>query len=315
MDFCFYRLRLSYRVRGGAIDWPVGKSGNRIRGALGNALHGLACVAECVDARECPQGVGCLYRRIFAPVMGRDEGPSGLGDPPRPFVLRAAHLDGQRTPAGGRFAFGLHVFDRRETVVATLLLAARELGGDVELEGVDALDLAGQSEGMLFRQGIFTGQAPKPQRITLEAWERKVTGVEIAFRTPTEVKGWEDPARPGFAELVARIRDRVSALRGFYGEGPLEIDFRGLVERAREVRLVEARMKPVGAFRRSGRSGQVHGVGGWVGVARYEGELREFMPYLEAGQWTGVGRQTVWGKGEMAVREWEGVGASGTAAD
>ena len=71
--------------------------------------------------------------------------------------------------------------------------------------------------------------------------------------------------------LFARARDRVSALRSLYGEGPLGIDFRA--------------------------PGSVHPLGGLVGVAEYEGEFGEFVPFLEAAQWTGVGRQTVWGKG------------------
>jgi hypothetical protein len=42
-------------------------------------------------------------------------------------------------------------------------------------------------------------------------------------------------------------------------------------------------------------------LGGFTGWAEYEGELREFVPYLEAARWTGVGRQTVWGKGEIGI--------------
>ena len=53
--------------------------------------------------------------------------------------------------------------------------------------------------------------------------------------------------------------------------------------------------------RRSTRTGQTHSIGGFVGIAEYEGDLAEFLPYLEAGRWTGVGRQSVWGKGEMKV--------------
>ena len=49
--------------------------------------------------------------------------------------------------------------------------------------------------------------------------------------------------------------------------------------------------------RRSGRTGQIHSLGGFVGEAEYEGDLTEFVPYLRAAQWTGVGRQTAWGKG------------------
>ena len=38
-----------------------------------------------------------------------------------------------------------------------------------------------------------------------------------------------------------------------------------------------------------------------MGEAEYEGDLTEFMPYLRAGEWTGVGRQTTWGKGAIAI--------------
>jgi CRISPR/Cas system endoribonuclease Cas6 (RAMP superfamily) len=54
--------------------------------------------------------------------------------------------------------------------------------------------------------------------------------------------------------------------------------------------------------RRSSRTGQTHSIGGFVGEAEYEGDLAEFVPYLKAAKWVGVGRQTVWGKGEIDVR-------------
>jgi len=33
----------------------------------------------------------------------------------------------------------------------------------------------------------------------------------------------------------------------------------------------------------------------------YEGDLTEFVPYLRAARWTGVGRQTAWGKGAIEI--------------
>jgi hypothetical protein len=53
--------------------------------------------------------------------------------------------------------------------------------------------------------------------------------------------------------------------------------------------------------RRSGRTGQIHPLGGFVGEAEYEGDLTEFVPYLRAAHWTGVGRQTAWGKGALLI--------------
>jgi CRISPR/Cas system endoribonuclease Cas6 (RAMP superfamily) len=55
--------------------------------------------------------------------------------------------------------------------------------------------------------------------------------------------------------------------------------------------------------RRSGRTGQVHSIGGFTGEAVYEGALAEFVPWLRAARWVGVGRQTVWGKGDVRVAE------------
>jgi hypothetical protein len=54
--------------------------------------------------------------------------------------------------------------------------------------------------------------------------------------------------------------------------------------------------------RTSRATGYTHPLGGFIGVAEYQGELGEFLPYLEIARWTGVGRQTVWGNGEIA---WE----------
>jgi len=41
---------------------------------------------------------------------------------------------------------------------------------------------------------------------------------------------------------------------------------------------------------------------GLIGTVTYTGPLAEFLPWLRAGYWTGVGRQTVWGKGVIDLR-------------
>ena len=107
--------------------------------------------------------------------------------------------------------------------------------------------------------------------------------------------------RPEFGILFGRLRDRISTLRALYGAGPLEIDFRAMGERAAAVRMTRCELQRTEVDRLSSRTGQRHPLGGFVGEAEYEGELGEFLPYLRAGKWVGVGRQTVWGKGEMEV--------------
>ena len=244
--------------------FPAGKAGNVLRGALGTML-----------------GEG-----LFAPRT--TGGPSGLADPPRPFVFRAAHLDGVTVPPGADFHFDLHLFDLAEPVAQVFEDAFAQLAR----KGIGP----GRGRAALVR-------AEKERvAIDLDAPGTPAGRVRVQFVTPTELKGGAPGERPEFPILFARLRDRISTLRALYGPGPLDIDFRGMGERAARVRLERSELRWTEAERRSSRTGQVHPLGGFTGEVEYTGELGEFLPYLGAGQWTGVGRQTVWGKGEICLQ-------------
>jgi hypothetical protein len=129
-----------------------------------------------------------------------------------------------------------------------------------------------------------------------------VRRIRVEFQTPTDLKAKGDSAACDFPILLARARDRISTLRGLYGAGPLTIDFRGLAERAKVVKVLRSELRRLAVDRRSSRNGQRHSVGGWVGFAEYEGDLAEFMPYLEAASWTGVGRHCSWGNGHITTK-------------
>lgn len=299
MLFRFHAYRFGFVARE-PVYFPPGKAGNVIRGALGLQFRAVACEPACPGAQACP---ACPYARLFEPHLG--QGPSGLADPPRPFVLRAHHLDGLRVAAGEPFSLGIHVFDLREPAAAYFALAFTRLlesglgpgRGAVELASVEAAGVP------LFQAGRFLDTPhPEPRVIDLGAAEPAVRRVAIEFQTPTELKDRGELVRePSFAVLFARLRDRVANLRALYGDGELPVDYRALAERAAAVRLVEAELHSESVERRSARTGQVHPLGGFAGRAVYEGELGEFLPWLRAGEWTGVGRQTVWGKGALKV--------------
>jgi hypothetical protein len=216
------------------------------------------------------------YGRLFAPFS--TEGPSGLRDLPRPFVFRTHRLDGVKFAAGEPFEFGVNLFDTRTATIDSVREALCA-GVDGQFTGVDGAELL---------------------RLPLAPCANPVTRVRVRFLTATELKG---AAEPSFGVLFARIRDRVSTLRALYGDGPLNIDFKDMGRRAECIYMRRCELRQVGAERMSRRTGQRHSLGGFVGFAEYEGDLAEFTPYLEAARFTGVGRQTVWGKGEIAWEE------------
>lgn len=281
-----------------------------MRGAFGQTFRKLVCIPECASAAHCPIREHCAYARIFEPQSAGPH-PSGLTDLPRPFVFRARHLDGRTLPFGAPFHFDVHLFDVVDPPVVWFVLAFAQLaregvgtrGGKAALDRVEQLDLHGAPIARLFEEERFSMRTLEaPAQVNLAAAVPGATRVKVRFLSPVELKEAATVAHtPEFGLLFARLRDRVSTLRALYGDGPLAIDFKAMGERAREVKLERCELRWEVATRRSGRTGQVHGLGGFVGEAVYAGDLAEFIPYLELARWVGVGRQTVWGKGELEV--------------
>jgi hypothetical protein len=264
------KLRVcSLRMRAlGSVLFPPGKAGNVLRGAFGLLL---------------PQSAA---EEWFSP-RGDGTQPSGFADSARPFVLRAGHLDGRRFSAGQEFTFAVHLFKAGDDGPRLLEAAFRQAGQ------------AGLGAGR--GRAELLDIACKDVEVSLDRTV-EATRMDVHFLTPTELK--KDGAvagRPEFPVLFARARDRVSRLMTLYGGGAPELDYAGMGDRAEAVRMTECTLHWEDVERRSGRTGQVHPLGGMVGRCRYEGSLGEFLPWLEAAQWTGVGRQTVWGKGAIAV--------------
>jgi hypothetical protein len=291
--FEFYRFRFSFCAED-SLYFPAYQSGNILRGAFGAIFRRL-------DPRA--------FARVFAPLGAPGQGPSGLRDFPRPFVFRAWRLDGRTVQPAEPFHFDVHMFDVRRPAIAGFVAAFAELAreglgpsrGRARLASADQLDLAGAAVRRIYagEQSEVAALAP-PCMVDLAEPPARLDRVLVRFLTPTELKAAAGLAeRPEFPILFARLRDRISALRAVYGAGPLEIDFRAMGGRAAAVRMTRCELRQVEAERRSSRTGRRHPLGGFVGEAEYEGALAEFGPYLRLGRWVGVGRQTVWGKGEI----------------
>jgi hypothetical protein len=245
------------------VHFPPGETANLFRGQLGKILR-----------RYDP----AMYDRFFAPVL-KTKVPSGLHDPPRPFVLRVRHLEGATLKS---FHIGMNVFETNQPDPVHLCQA------------IDDLVRESLRAEVCCVEGLEMLRLPLPDG----AASTIVSTCRVTFLSPTELKNQKSP---DFGPLFSRIRDRISTLRTLYGPGPLEIDFKAMGKRAAAIRMTHCETYPVAAERTSRTTGQRHSLGGFVGFAEYEGDLSEFIPYLEIAAYTGVGRQTVWGKGEISV--------------
>jgi len=257
----------------------------------------------CNFRRECP------YACIFEPAL--DSGPSGLVDAPRPFIFRAPHLDGARIAPGQPFHFDLHLFDLRPQIIAYFITAFQQFAetgmgpakGAAQLVVVSILDASRRPVGNIYSEGVLRSNVPCPLvQIALLPPAQPITGASIRFLTPTELRKSQPTAEPPpFVVVLSRLRDRISNLLTLYGAGKPDFDFSGLSARAQSVTIERSALTNRVTSRFSGRSSQEHPIGGFLGTIDYAGDLTEFVPFLQAGQWTGVGRHTVWGNGQMEI--------------
>lgn len=291
------------------IYFPPGKASNVLRGGFGRSFRLIACAPGCSSPVTCNFRQECPYAQLFEPRL--EDGPSGLADAPRPFLFRSPHLNGARIALNQPFHFDLHLFDLRPKIVAYFISAFQQFAetgigpakGAAQVTAVSVLDAARRPVGDIYSDGVLRSNVPcPPVEINLIPPAQPIQSVSIRFLTPTELRKNQPTSEPPpFVVLLARLRDRISNLLTLYGPGKPDFDFTGLSQRAKAITIEKSSLTNQFTSRFSGRSVQEHPIGGFLGVIEYAGDLSEFVPFLQAGEWTGVGRHTVWGNGQIEI--------------
>ena len=315
--------RFHFLARSPAV-FPLHQSGNILRGAFGTIFRRIACEPQCPGALHCEIAQDCPYAQVFEPRW--ESGPSGLTDPPRAFVFRPTGLEGRNLQPGEAFSFDLHLFSPRPDLLAYFVLAFRQLGVEgigpgrarVELVRVNAVNETGEPGAAVFENGSLAGSAGEGIALNLSAHEpatQPAPGIlRIQFLTPTEFKEAGSVAvRPEFGPLFRRLANRIGNLCALYQSERPAANLEALTHAADRMRIVGGTVSWAEVERRSSKTGQRHSLGGFTGTvdyqADYQGNYGPFLPWLRAARWTGVGRQTVWGKGSIEAVEVNAAGA------
>lgn len=312
------------------LEVPAVNKGNMLRGGFGHAFRKLCCIPECKDTKFCPLAATCPYKAVFEPSPpASSERLSKNQDIPRPFVFRAPQTRQSRFEKGEAFEFGLVLIGHALDFLPYFVLSFRELASEglglnrakCALERVEQIGFSSNGVGstnfdgkpiysadeQVFRSAGTVSVHDYLKRRLREFHDSRggesVQRMRIRFLTPTFLRAdGEVVRRPQFHHVFKRVRDRVNALSTFFGDGPVDSDFRGLGERAEKIRNVSAEIEWIERFRTSSKTHQRHELSGFLGQAAYEGDLREFLPWLALGELIHVGKHTAWGCGHIAVQ-------------
>ena len=306
------RLRLSrYRVGLQALeslDLPA-YLGSTLRGAFGHVFRKVACLAPqggpCLAPQSCP------YHLVFETAPPPDAvALRNLDDVPRPFVMGPPAAASRAYPAGGELSFELTLVGRAQEFFPHFVVALREMRAigrgrhPVALRRIEAVEpLTGRTTLVYSDDDNLVRSHDESVSLAacagLPAPEGPVT---VRFLTCTRLKhegAWA--TRPEFHVLFRRLLGRLSSLAVFHCGVRLDLDFVGLIEQAKAVKLVEDRTGWKDWARYSSRQDRRMVLGGLVGEAVYEGLLEGLWPFLVFGQWTHVGKNATFGLGRYEV--------------
>ena len=284
-------------------------AGSTLRGGFGHAFRKMVCTQGPIDCKDCTLNAACPYPYIFetAPFAGAQQLRT-YGDVPRPFVIDPMDTRGEYRK-GESFSFQLTLIGRAIDYLPYFLVSFRELGemgigkgrGRFQLTHVRADD--GES--------IYDGESQMVHNldnarsfddIRRETESQPTDVLSLRLITPTRIthEGALTDQLP-FHVFWRRLIGRISALAYFHCGESLEMDFKGLIEKATSVETRDSTLRWKDWTRYSSRQDRRMQLGGLVGRVRYEGEMAGFVPFVALGAFLHVGKNATFGLGKYRV--------------
>jgi hypothetical protein len=312
-------VQLRFRIQPlSQLQLPAFNKGNSLRGGFGQAFRRLVCVDLRLDCAACDLRFSCPYTAVFNPFLPPDATQfTGNQNIPRPFVVKPPLSTQTNFAAGEELVFDVTVAGSATEYLPYFIVALRELGASgfglnrarVRLARVEQIDTDGSASTVFDDTSNLVRPRP-PLSLGLTGVGGHCHTLTLNFLTPTTLKAGSTAdqsgqivRRPQFHHVLKRLRDRINALSTFYGEGPLDLDFKAVGEAAEHVHTIADETRWVERSRYSRRRDTPHDLSGFVGRLTVAGELAPFMPLLRAGELLHVGKNAVFGNGWFVIEE------------
>lgn len=149
--------------------------------------------------------------------------------------------------------------------------------------------------------GTKEGVKNIPQKDTSQENDHANT-VTISLLTPLRLRfDGHITDKIEFHVLIRNLLRRISSLSYFHCGEKFEADFKGLIEKAKGVRLLKGDIHWFDWKRYSTRQEEWMSLGGVIGTVSYEGDLSDFMQLLRLGEYVHVGKGTSFGLGKYEI--------------
>ena len=308
----FYRFLVTFQAqREGLL--PRYK-GSLLRGALGRILRRISCVRRkdphCV---LCPLRGTCAYGVVFEGHSTGHICSQKYRDPPRPYLLFPLD-EGQRLYLpGDTLTFQFVLVGEAIKYFPHLAICFREMANQglgsehlpFQTIAIEELRPDGFSRNIWDSQRQHLYPPSEEAKFTLASVQSSPLGevLHLKFLTPCRIKslGKLLNRELPFEILIERLQERLSLLSSLHCRGEVASENRFSLDKARQVKIVENKLRWLDLPRRSSRQGRMK-LGGLVGEVSYIGPWQEYFSLICLGEYLHVGKSVTFGLGRYLIR-------------
>ena len=289
--------------------------GSTFRGVFGQALKKVVCALKNQEYEQCLLKQRCVYAQVFeTQALSGEEKDKRIAARPHPYVIEPPLSTATSFVNNDPFNFDLLLFGDINNSLAYFIYAFEQMGnigigkringkrGRFSLEEVRCGDtlLYSWSDSILRNESnnkIMKLAAPQylgHGRLSLHL----ITPLRLKFENRLR-------AELPFHVLVRAMLRRVSSLFSCYGEGEPDLDYREMVKRAQDVKIVNSGLEWYDWRRYSFRQDKSMLMGGMSGTVTYEGDIGEYLPLVDICSEVHIGKQTSFGLGKIKAEVFE----------
>jgi len=289
--------------------------GSTFRGVFGRALKQVVCALKKQECGQCLLRKQCIYALVFETGCAL-EMPKGskIVSPPHPFVIEPPLSTTTQFSAETSFDFNLVLFGKINQSLPYFIYAFEQMGAigiGKKINGTRGrfeLNQVNNSKHIIYSKSdkkLNAEHKPAELSVDISSTEPdKTFSLKLTLETPLRLK-FENRLKADlpFHVLVRAILRRISSLLNCYGSGEPALDYRGLVQRANSVQILESNLKWFDWKRYSFRQNKSMLMGGITGSVVYEGKIGEYLPLISFCEKAHLGKQTAFGLGKIKTEQ------------
>ena len=289
--------------------------GSALRGGFGNIFKKTVCMNSVWECNKCLLQEKCVYSYIFETPLPQnllEKSKFKLKRPPHPYVLEPPISSKIEYNHDDELAFNLILIGRGIEYLPYFVFVFEELGkkglgkgrGKYELVRVD------NEEGeKIYESGKLSDnfQVKSFQDIINECdipESKNYQQVKINFLTPVRIiLGGELTTKLDFNIFITNLLRRISWLSIVHDDEELEFDYKRFIANTDGIKTITRNVEWYEWERYSSRQDTRMKLGGFVGNITFEGDLKEFLPFIKLGEYIHIGKQTSFGLGKYEIVE------------